>query len=448
MAFETSLSISLCLGFVWEKKRIDKQVCVCCLCTFSEKNVILKTVFWACVCGINLCAELGVHKKKIEEVEAWLKVHTEQKQINKGGSILLMTGPSGCGKTATIYVLSQELGIEIQEWSNPLSSEFKKDNLNSIFDCESISGGFSSESQTRMFQEFLLRANRYNKLQLSGETNDKTKKVILVEDIPNQFYRQPAYLHDILRKFSRTGRCPLIFIISDSLSGSSMQRLLFPSEIQEELKTSSISFNPVAPTSMLKVLSRINGEKTNGPDKDSLHVLCNSCSGDIRSAINSLQFSSLKGNFICKLVGIYKLYDCFHPHKVLSKELPAIGGKDVSLFLFRALGKILHFKREPHTDSDLPQLPNHLSEHERSRLLLDPEVNKTCLSGELFSLYLHQNYLDFYSEIDDVVRATEYLSDADFFTAEWSVETRGLRPLLASLANPWCWVTRNILMYV
>uniref|UniRef100_A0A8C4TN63 RAD17 checkpoint clamp loader component n=1 Tax=Erpetoichthys calabaricus TaxID=27687 RepID=A0A8C4TN63_ERPCA len=361
-------------------------------------------------------AELGVHKKKIEEVEAWLKVHTEQKQINKGGSILLMTGPSGCGKTATIYVLSQELGIEIQEWSNPLSSEFKKDNLNSIFDCESISGGFSSESQTRMFQEFLLRANRYNKLQLSGETNDKTKKVILVEDIPNQFYRQPAYLHDILRKFSRTGRCPLIFIISDSLSGSSMQRLLFPSEIQEELKTSSISFNPVAPTSMLKVLSRINGEKTNGPDKDSLHVLCNSCSGDIRSAINSLQFSSLKGNFICKLVGIYKLYDCFHPHK----ELPAIGGKDVSLFLFRALGKILHFKREPHTDSDLPQLPNHLSEHERSRLLLDPEVNKTCLSGELFSLYLHQNYLDFYSEIDDVVRATEYLSDADFFTAEWS----------------------------
>ncbi|KAG2466790.1 cell cycle checkpoint protein RAD17 [Polypterus senegalus] len=389
-------------------------------------------------------AELAVHKKKIEEVESWLKVHTEQKQIKKGGPVLMMTGPSGCGKTATIYVLSQELGIEIQEWSNPLSSEFKKDNLNSNFDCESISGGFSSESQTHMFQEFLLRANRYNKLQLTGETNDKTKKVILVEDIPNQFYRQPAYLHDILRKFSRTGRCPLIFIISDSLSGNSMQRLLFPSEIQEELKMSSISFNPVAPTSMLKVLSRIavqeatwNGEKTNGPDKDSLHVLCNGCSGDIRSAINSLQFSSLKDYTLKsglqnRKKGKFKAISHKATLEVSSKlnashlekleELPAIGGKDVSLFLFRALGKILHFKREPRADSDLPQLPNHLSEHERCRLLLDPEMilDKTCLSGELFSLYLHQNYLDFYSEIDDVVRATEYLSDADFFTAEWS----------------------------
>lgn len=43
------------------------------------------------------------------------------------------------------------------------------------------------------------------------------------------------------------------------------------------------------------------------------------------------------------------------------------------------------------------------------------------MSGEFFSLYLQQNYMDFFSDVDDVARASEYLSDADFLTAEWSV---------------------------
>lgn len=34
------------------------------------------------------------------------------------GGILLLTGPSGCGKTATVRVLSRELNIRIQEWTN------------------------------------------------------------------------------------------------------------------------------------------------------------------------------------------------------------------------------------------------------------------------------------------------------------------------------------------
>ena len=45
------------------------------------------------------------------------------------------------------------------------------------------------------------------------------------------------------------------------------------------------------------------------------------------------------------------------------------------------------------------------------------------MSGELFNLYLHQNYLDFFSEVEDVARASDYLSHADFLTAEWSVSS-------------------------
>lgn len=43
------------------------------------------------------------------------------------------------------------------------------------------------------------------------------------------------------------------------------------------------------------------------------------------------------------------------------------------------------------------------------------------MPGEFFNLYLHQNYLDFYSQVEDVERASEYLSDADLLTSDWTV---------------------------
>lgn len=62
------------------------------------------------------------------------------------------------------------------------------------------------------------------------------------------------------------------------------------------------------------------------------------------------------------------------------KALSAIGGKDTSLFLFRAIGKILYCKREPRRASDAV-LPSHLSHHERDRLIINPEVRWTGFEG-------------------------------------------------------------------
>ncbi|MEQ2267077.1 hypothetical protein XENORESO_001420, partial [Xenotaenia resolanae] len=61
------------------------------------------------------------------------------------------------------------------------------------------------------------------------------------------------------------------------------------------------SFNPVAPTTMMKVLKNILYTETEKqrhkslyvPDKSELEMLCSGTSGDIRSAINSLQFCCL-----------------------------------------------------------------------------------------------------------------------------------------------------------
>ncbi|KAM8793538.1 cell cycle checkpoint protein RAD17-like [Eudromia elegans] len=404
--------------------------------------------------------DLAVHRKKIEEVEAWLKMHIFQRKPKQGGSILLLTGPAGCGKTATMQILVKDLGIQVQEWTNPITLDFTKEDIKSIFDHDSNFHTYPSQAQAALFQDFLLRANKYNKLQMLGESSENDKKLILIEDVPNQFYRDPSSLHEILRRFVHTSRCPLIFIISDNFSGDSNQRLLFPKEILEELCISNISFKPVAPTNMMRVLNRIatieatmNREKNYAPDKTSLESICRGCSGDIRSAINSLQFSSMKdcsldcsfrsrkkdtSTLKCK-AGISKARKRNKLDALENEEIKAIGGKDTSIFLFHALGKIIYCKREPLSKSEFPQLPSHLSEFHRDTLLIRPEeiVEKSHMSGSMFNLYLHQNYVEFFANIDDVVRASDYLSTADVLCSNWnsrpvmekysaSVATRGV----------------------
>ncbi|XP_032069377.1 LOW QUALITY PROTEIN: cell cycle checkpoint protein RAD17 [Thamnophis elegans] len=403
-------------------------------------------------------SDLVIHKKKIEEVERWLKDHLFQNQPRQGGSILVLTGPPGCGKSATVEILAKDLGIQIQEWINPVSLDFKKhDDFQVAFNHESDFKILPYPSQAAIFQEFLLRANKYIKLQMVGESMETDKRLILVEDMPNHFYHDPSSLHDILRSFVRTSRCPLIFIISDIFSTGSSQRSLFPKAIQEELCIATISFNPVAPTLMMKALNRIiTGEismrrdKIDVPDKALLELICSGCSGDVRSAINTLQFSSLKERPSDKSLWSQRkknsVLKCDTSSKIKKKTLfnnfvedqkiPAIGSKDASIFLFHALGKILYCKREPASEVDFHRLPHHLSEYERQPLLVQPEdvIEKSHMPGDLFNVYLHQNYLDFFSDVDDIVRASEYLSTADFLCTNWDARAT-LQKYSASVAT-------------
>lgn len=40
----------------------------------------------------------------------------------------------------------------------------------------------------------------------------------------------------------KIGKCPLVFIVSDSTKGESNERLLFPKDLQQELDVENIRF--------------------------------------------------------------------------------------------------------------------------------------------------------------------------------------------------------------
>ncbi|XP_046544815.1 cell cycle checkpoint protein RAD17-like [Haliotis rubra] len=421
--------------------------------------------------------DLAVHKKKVDDVETWLQDRTMStpKHVivpRMEPPILLLTGPAGVGKTATVQVLCKELGLEVQEWTNPIQPSYNSEQLlpsaYNSFAHSRLDSGYS-ESQATQFKNFLLRANKYSSLQI-GDTLSSSHKIIFIEELPNIFFRDSSLFHNILRKYRQVGRCPLVFIISDTTSGESNERQLFPADLQAEICIESISFNPVAPTMMVKVLARIANSEYNQrsisavPSSPVIESIAMSSAGDVRSAINSLQFAcsqdtlDLKHKCTPKRTAPKKSssgsgrrlkYETSQRKDTNTEAGSSIGARDTSCFLFHAIGKVLYCKRgDPKEFPEHCLLPSRLSQHDRDPLLLNPEevVEKSHLSGNYFASFLHQNYVDFYTDIDDVVRASQYISDADFFTAEWasrsamenyaaSIATRGVIHSNSSIAR-------------
>lgn len=122
-----------------------------------------------------------IHPKKIEELEEWLEESDDYEN-----SILLLTGPAGSGKTTSIKLVAKSMGFEINEWITPMDVEWSElgDNDNATF----------RENQIDKFRDFLFRSSRYSSL-----FEDERKKLIIVEDLPNAFFKQTEKFDEILK---------------------------------------------------------------------------------------------------------------------------------------------------------------------------------------------------------------------------------------------------------
>lgn len=130
--------------------------------------------------------DLAIHPKKIAEVEEWFRA-IKSRTIKVAAPMLLVTGPSGSGKSATIKIIAKEFGYTISEWITPVDIEHIRRDRN---DSEKIT---YSESQVDKFSQFLFQSSRYRSV-----FDTSSKRLVLVEDFPNVFIKDPASFEEVL----------------------------------------------------------------------------------------------------------------------------------------------------------------------------------------------------------------------------------------------------------
>ncbi|KAG6336985.1 hypothetical protein ID866_2086 [Astraeus odoratus] len=304
----------------------------------------------------------------------------------------------------------------------------------------------------------------------------RKRQLVLLEDLPNLFHvptqaRFKDALHSlcIANNPSNPGP-PVVIIISDSglraehpddesWDGGSSGRRWGRPEILDirtalglELLTSPyvtrIGFNPIAPTLMTKALHRLlakhfasqrTSKKTEKqPPKEVLDMIVETSNGDVRSALMALQFAcavplSLTSGKVKSKSS--RSRSTIAGGKTALAVLEAVTRREQSLVLFHLMGKVLYNKRKHDPPSshlsakeaakeremdgrlvDPSPLPEWLSHHERktSRVSLAALTADSPIDSSLLGMYIHQNYTQFCTEIEQCEGVCDGLSWTDW----------------------------------
>ena len=250
--------------------------------------------------------DIAVNKKKVSDVRNWIQSAID----NSEKKLLVLTGPSGSGKTAAVRLIAKQLGLDVVEWENPVNQNIFETIWNEYQRKADRNGrwGIDYVPVLNAFNDFICSATRSNALKLVN-SSDNRKKLVLVEDWPLlQSQSAKTTIQNILRSFLRSPHSshPLILIISDiSARNHSFPfdvpltfASLLPLDIQAHPAVKRINFNSIAATFMTKTMTRLAathlGRRFTG---DAHHYysamvrwIVDSSGGDIRQAINKLQF--------------------------------------------------------------------------------------------------------------------------------------------------------------
>ncbi|KAL8813723.1 MAG: hypothetical protein Q9223_000479 [Gallowayella weberi] len=426
---------------------------------------------WADRYGPVSLEELAVHKKKVADVSNWLHGVFRRRS---GQKILVLKGASGSGKTATISRLAKAMDVDMLEWANPTVTDFSSDNY---------------VSTTTLFDDFLRRGGKYTSLDISGSEDpgvanailvandiapnqsarlEDKKKIILVEEIPNMFMSSSAALQSfrssILRYLAASQArgissrpmadaaedtaIPLVMVVTEGQLTSSSSvtdsftahRLLGP-DILNHPNTDTIEFNPVAPTFITKALNLVLQKEARDsgrrriPNPTVLRRLGES--GDIRSAIGSLEFLCLRsqdaGRWGDRMVseGKKSAKTAIPLTEIKEESLELVTQREAGLGLFHAVGKVVYNKREGAAEGKATinapvQPPDHLPQHVRLKppdVVVDQLVDEKGTDTPTFVAALHENYVPscdgvtFLNTLNDCI---EVLSDSDILISSKS----------------------------
>ncbi|KAJ2619771.1 RFC checkpoint protein Rad17 [Coemansia sp. RSA 1358] len=407
--------------------------------------------------------ELALHSAKIAQVKGWLEMAinaaagTDSSQGPSIFRILVLEGPPGACKSTCVRVLAKELELDIVEWINPLDLRASTAAQLEMED--------DPVSIVRQFEDFLLRAEKYSGLALydTADRHDAEEakrlafsrhKIILVDDLPNILHRdtRESFRVALQRFISIPAHCsfPMVIVVSECFG---MQQVLedeaprqrgrrlhdnaesnaeatvwsasdvIPSVVYNSVFCHSIKFNPVAPTIATKGLRRIlqlrsgrgsqKSIKLAQQQTDMIKAISNECQGDFRLAVTMLQLSQAaaentdagKKRRRGQAGAVTGIIDN-------NGKQRAGGACRSALDMFHALGKVLYAKREATKSSNGVSADGNMM---REKLESDPDeiLDRLPVDLSTFGLFVHENYTDFCSGIDEAAAAAEYFSEGD-----------------------------------
>ncbi|GAC96375.1 hypothetical protein PHSY_003955 [Pseudozyma hubeiensis SY62] len=444
---------------------------------YSQANSL-----WSERLAPNSAEELAIHPKKATQVRTWLEeAFSSNPSLLRPRKLLALTGPAGAGKSATIRALAAHLDFDLLEWQNDQPS----------FDANAPASSFAER-----FTDFLSKAAKFPTLDFQHEdaqgstaTLDTAnrRRAILLEDLPNLHHLptkqlfQASLQHHIQQSTQLTSRgfsnVPIILIVTESTpredqdrwagdAGATWKdriasimdtRTALGETIRKSPAYTEVRFNPVAPTIVLKGLKRAMEQSGRGGKVwlELLQAIAEDSNGDLRAAVNCLQFVGVKG------VGEGVRMKGEEGRRRVRRLIPLVSGRESSLALFHALGKVLYNKREgdagdetrnarfateddsddearsdtentrlqerltramrsiiPPSDDDdevVQTLPDHLSHLFRrtSRVHPDQLWADLPVDASIFQLYLHQNFPQFTTEVEECESVLEEFSTAD-----------------------------------
>ncbi|KAI9441232.1 Rad17-domain-containing protein [Lactarius indigo] len=376
--------------------------------------------------------DLAVHKRKVDDVRRWLVEAFSEQGRSERRRLLILTGPAGSGKTATLRVLAHEMKVEIIEHKTHVNT-VQVSTFSEPSTCRSstpLSKSAKMESgianSPDVFATFLARAGAYTSIFTSAR-----QKLVLVEDLPNILHPTVrARFHDALRTHVERGPsvAPVVLVVSDaglcveaSSNGSSSRdvvidaRAVVPPGLPTHLFT-EIRFNPIAPTLLASALKRVTALANVRLSQSILNSVVEGAGGDVRSAIMTLEFT-------CARSASWKQSGRSNVGSIVSTTQ-----KENALLLFHLIGKIMYNKRkgDPHPKSasakdisreraldrilnDPPPLPPWLATEERrtSRVDVNLLYASTPVDASLFGLYVHQNYTQYCSSVEQYANNSE-----------------------------------------
>lgn len=349
----------------------------------------------------NSKADLCIDKKKLQLIDDWFQsvfVEKDPEKVKQSNRVLVLYGQSGCAKTTTIQVLAKHYDVTLHEFEE-LQQNFYQDVGERA---EHLQYERYIGNQMDQLQSFVNGVNS-----CMSKKDRERRKAIVLKELPSTCYSDVKRLHEFLQNYLKLfrRRAPIIFIVTmnENMSVNDFKKL-FPPELHQQLSMLQIELNGVVKRQIKAVLDRIN---TAGlVSKGDIDLLVEASEGDLRAAINALEFIvQSDGNR-------EQSFEIRESDAVESHNVMAI--KDTSPGFFRMIGKIMYCKR----DGDEAKKRNVRGLAADAKVNGDRRQLKECpedladhldCNGDTLVAFVHDYYPDFVD--NDLESAAEIVSN-------------------------------------